>query len=79
MPHRNESPMPGSTDEEPDRQAEIADVTGLTLLQLLETQDKLVIDGVQKLVAEHHSHPVTASWSSFLDPGKRPDVAPDPS
>jgi hypothetical protein len=79
MPHLNESPIPGTADEDPDRQVEIADVTELTLFELLEARDKLVVDGVQQLVAEHHGHPVTASWSSFLDPGERPEEASDPS
>ncbi len=79
MPDRNESTARETADEESDRQAEIADVAGLTMLQLLQSQDELLTDGLRKLVAEHHQQPVTASWSSFLDPGERPGEAPGAS
>jgi hypothetical protein len=49
------------------------------MLQLLQSQDELLTDGLRKLVAEHHQQPVTASWSSFLDPGERPGEAPGAS
>lgn len=59
-------------DAEPDRQVEIAEVTELTMLELLQSRDERLVEGVRKLVAEHRIQPVTASWSSLLDPGERP-------
>ena len=73
MPDHTESPRPEPADVSLDRQVEIAEVGHMTMLQLLQTTDKRIVDGVRRLLAEHPAQSVTASWSSHLDPGAGSD------
>ncbi|MEV6637359.1 hypothetical protein AB0M54_42185 [Actinoplanes sp. NPDC051470] len=72
MPHREEPSTSAASDEETDQPVVIADVSGMTMLELLQCEDAKVVEGARRLVADYLVLPVTSSWSSFLDPGARP-------
>jgi hypothetical protein len=77
MPDRKESSAPA--EEGLAGRPDIVNVSGMTMLEILQSGDPELVTAVRQLLAEHRTQPVTASWASFLDPGVRGFDHPQPS